>query len=857
LNNPTTDVNGVTETDSFDVSVADGDGVGQTVTVTIGIADDAPIAYNNAVSLVEGSASSAGTVTNVLLVLDMSGSMQGTNFVNMKTAVSALADKYEANGGIHATIVTFGGRSVDNGEFLNAADIKTWFDGIANTSSAIDVYGPGNGTNYQAAIADATAAWDGTTLNDVTSSNSIAYFISDGEPSNNKGLTSSQVTNWETYVESNFTKAIAVGFGSGAPNDTDLKTVAHTPGGVDEIYTPVSLAEFIANLEGTVVPPVVEGGNVVTESGMLSLTDISGADGWATPKLVSVTESNGVTVHSFNNADTSFTIVTNAGTVVINDDGSYTFTSLSDVADNVTDSITYTVADSDGSTASAELILITTDSSELIAVADTVTVVSTTIEGEVSYAQETGTWGAGTLTSTTIHAHNGGGGVPSTSAAFTVGQAGSAVSVKLSMSDVSNNDTVIVALNDGQSITLTYGQADVWGWGGYEWQDSTSSNVSWNSNTGVITFRSVAQGSHTMTVTADDNSYDSYEGWFGEDRLDVVASQLHYVASQSGPDTTTSNQWGNVGMTAAAIVEGIISGELFANDSLGSEGATITALSHDGTLAEVTIGQQTVIAGLYGVLTVDNATGEYIYVPVELSTLATVNAALDVALQVATDGQSDVFSYTLTQADGDSDTTDLTINYGTGDGTAGADTLTATATVALHGDEGNDHLIGSAGADMLFGDGGSDTLEGGDGEDHLYGGAGNDALFGGADADTLVGGAGNDILTGGEGADIFVWNDGDVGTVATPAYDVVTDFNPDEDQLDLSDMLTGTSNDIADYITVTADGNGDAVLNVTPAGDESGVTQQILLQGIQASSFDASTIDTLIGSGHIIINDVL
>ena len=137
----------------------------------------------------------------------------------------------------------------------------------------------------------------------------------------------------------------------------------------------------------------------------------------------------------------------------------------------------------------------------------------------------------------------------------------------------------------------------------------------------------------------------------------------------------------------------------------------------------------------------------------------------------------------------------------------------------LHGGSGADRLDGGSGADWLEGGAGSDALEGGDGDDVLVGDSylvprliepvdgrsivvnndgydtddalyatslipilvfgGNDTLSGGAGDDLLVGDYGNDELSGGQGSDVFVFaHDG--------GHDVVTDFQIDEDRIDLS-----------------------------------------------------------------------
>ncbi|WP_298675673.1 calcium-binding protein [uncultured Lentibacter sp.] len=77
---------------------------------------------------------------------------------------------------------------------------------------------------------------------------------------------------------------------------------------------------------------------------------------------------------------------------------------------------------------------------------------------------------------------------------------------------------------------------------------------------------------------------------------------------------------------------------------------------------------------------------------------------------------------------------------------------------------------GTAAADTLTGTQANDILAGGDGNDVLRGQNGDDLLLGGAGADTLI---------GGNGADLFIITAGGAG-------DLIEDFNPAEDRIDLS-----------------------------------------------------------------------
>ncbi|KAF0113515.1 MAG: outer membrane adhesin-like protein [Rhodospirillaceae bacterium] len=103
-------------------------------------------------------------------------------------------------------------------------------------------------------------------------------------------------------------------------------------------------------------------GNVVSDEDPSSGMDTSGADDWRAPgTLVSVQYKDAT--YTFDDSTTSHTINTDAGGVVINQDGSYTFTAASDAEDGetLTDALTYTVSDGDGDLASAVLSLATTD----------------------------------------------------------------------------------------------------------------------------------------------------------------------------------------------------------------------------------------------------------------------------------------------------------------------------------------------------------------------------------------------------------------------------------------------------------------------------------------------------------------
>ncbi|WP_262691512.1 VCBS domain-containing protein [Kordiimonas aestuarii] len=136
-------------------------------------------------------------------------------------------------------------------------------------------------------------------------------------------------------------------------------------------------------------------------------------------------------------------------------------------------------------------------------------------------------------------------------------------------------------------------------------------------------------------------------------------------------------------------------------------------------------------------------------------------------------GNDTLFAGSAGEDDDDSAPNQLWAGLGNDEATgSGGDDL-------IGGHDGDDVLNGMGGDDTLYGAGSNDTLSGGAGDDLIYNGAGDDSVTGGTGDDTLWGGAGDDTLAGGDGADSFVFAN-DHGT------DVITDFNAEQDSLDLS-----------------------------------------------------------------------
>jgi len=113
----------------------------------------------------------------------------------------------------------------------------------------------------------------------------------------------------------------------------------------------------------------------------------------------------------------------------------------------------------------------------------------------------------------------------------------------------------------------------------------------------------------------------------------------------------------------------------------------------------------------------------------------------------------------------------------------------------LVGNEGDDSIEGNEGDDTLEGDIGDDTLLGGDGDDIITGDdddgletdGGDDLIDGGAGNDTIVGGQGSDTVTGGTGDDVIDTS----GTRPLPDLGYSGVFPADTDPEDDRDLVDG------------------------------------------------------------------
>lgn len=128
---------------------------------------------------------------------------------------------------------------------------------------------------------------------------------------------------------------------------------------------------------------------------------------------------------------------------------------------------------------------------------------------------------------------------------------------------------------------------------------------------------------------------------------------------------------------------------------------------------------------------------------------------------------TDVFNYVIQDADGDVDGATVTVTVFPPPPPPPPPPTTGVT------------LIGTPRGDVLRGGGGDDTISGKGGHDWLYGQDGNDRI---------TGGAGNDDLFGGTGGDTFVYGSISETPVGFGQRDLIHDFQPGVDKIDLSSI---------------------------------------------------------------------
>ncbi len=268
-----------------------------------------------------------------------------------------LLDKYDVLGDVMVRIVTFASTAAEQqATWVSVATAKTIIAGLTANG----------GTDYDAALQAAQGAFPDS--GKITGAQNVAYFISDGQPTEDNGtgtngIKGTEVTNWTNWVDTNNIKVHAYGIGSGAASfKTELDPIAYN--GVTSTDMEAIIVTDINQL-----PPILRDSVIVPQSGTIFATLGSmGADGGTIQALtidgttytytpggtgtVTVTGTNRSTYDTGTHTLSISTVL--GGLLKINlDTGAYQYTAAANTSSSSRENIAFTVRDNDQDTASA------------------------------------------------------------------------------------------------------------------------------------------------------------------------------------------------------------------------------------------------------------------------------------------------------------------------------------------------------------------------------------------------------------------------------------------------------------------------------------------------------------------------
>ena len=817
-----------TLSESFTYKATDALGNSTTSTIVVNIVDDVPKAVAS-----ERSVAAVEIDSNLLLVIDVSGSMADASGVSglsrldlAKQAISALLDKYDDLGDVKVQIVTFSSNATDK--------TSVWVD-VATAKSIIAGLTAGGGTNYDAAVAVAQSAFD--TSGKLTGAQNVGYFFSDGKP-NEGSIGGGDETAWKNFLTDNQINNYAIGLGNGVDN-ASLNPLAYngTGAGTDTNAVIVTdLGQLNSVLSGTVMgAPVTgsllgEGGTFGADGGFIKTITVDGTTYTYDPKgnsnQGSLNFSGGVNHGTFNTTNNTLSIATNnKGTLVVNlDTGDYSYVSQKATAVVITENIGFTVSDNDGDLASSTLVVKVVPNTAPVAVDDhiitNVLSNSVAVPGDVLLANDSDPDGdplkaspttfntgwaskSADFTGTGAINFSGSGVKPENQnlanvrGAFSANTASMTAMLVISgylgvvtAANTNDEDRITVNLKQGETLNLDHNLA-----AGHITMEYSVNGGSWISIGDGQTITAATDGVYQIHITnitnTSGNSVNGAEGY-----------QLTMKLDYSGAHDLTPDYHGTY--TAS-------------DDHGGSSSANVSITYQDGHTLTGTAGDDTLVAGNgdnilnagdgNDILTAGTGNNElHGGAGNDLLYSGIGNDLLDGGIG------NDTASYAHATA---GVTVNLSVSGPQNTGGAGTDTLT-----------GIENLVGSNFNDNLTGDNNSNIITGG---------LGNDVLNGGGGDDFLIGGLGNNTLTGGSGADTFQWLKGNSG------HDVITDFTPGTDKLDLSQLLQGensTAASLDDYLHFTVSGSGASTVTSIDVSAMAGAApnQTIDLAGVNLAS---------------------
>ncbi|MBU1212897.1 MAG: VWA domain-containing protein, partial [Alphaproteobacteria bacterium] len=200
--------------------VKDSDGSEATGTLKATFDDDVPVG-----GCAEETATAGSIKTNLMLILDTSGSMANLSGIAglsrldaAKLAMIDLIDQYDAVGDLAVRIVTFAANGQEIGPIWTTAS-------AAKMLIMSSLPGASGTTNYDDALANAQTAY--VDPGKIPGAQNVSYFLSDGNPNpTSAGIDATEETAWETFVDNNDIVSFALGMGTGI-SATNLNPIAY------------------------------------------------------------------------------------------------------------------------------------------------------------------------------------------------------------------------------------------------------------------------------------------------------------------------------------------------------------------------------------------------------------------------------------------------------------------------------------------------------------------------------------------------------------------------------------------------------------------------------------------------------
>nr|WP_321266134.1 cadherin-like domain-containing protein [uncultured Sulfurimonas sp.] len=189
--------------DNISISVTDNDGDITNSGFDINIVDDAPSSTGTTHNL---EVNITPITTNLVVMLDKSGSMDGNRMDIAKAAIADLINTYDDLGSVNVKLITFDSNAYENNWSSDLNDVILKINGTQAVGA----------TDYDDPLRALKDNYGSASDPTPTADQSFVYFLSDGVPNTDtyKNEIAKYQSTWENFVTGKFDKVYAVGVGS-------------------------------------------------------------------------------------------------------------------------------------------------------------------------------------------------------------------------------------------------------------------------------------------------------------------------------------------------------------------------------------------------------------------------------------------------------------------------------------------------------------------------------------------------------------------------------------------------------------------------------------------------------------------